>query len=587
VSAAATRTALWRRGERLWQTVRHVPPGQLLRRAELLARYRLMDLVPSRAAPAPPPALAPVLPPPLFPPRADRLRVVPGGFRLRLPWGERTFVLPVAWTPAAGGATSRADTNNLHFMEFLPSADDALFTALIDDWIARNPQEARGAWRFAWRPYNLSLRVVVWMEELARRRDRLDPAFLGRAQASLARQLRFLEHHLETDLRGNHLIKNIRALLWGGAFFVGPEAERWSALGRRLLRRELAEQVLPDGCHYERSPAYQCQVLEDLLACRAALPAPVPELDAALGRMAHALALLTHPDGRVAQFNDGGLSMAPPPALLLATWARLTGGAPASARGPFALPDGGYFGLKGEDELLVVDCGELGPSYLPGHGHCDLLACEWSTGGRRILVDQGTYQYFADPRRLASRSTRSHNTVSLDGAEQSDIYGAFRCGRRARPELRAFERRGDGFRFVGSHDGFTRLPGRPRHVRTIEAAPGRLVIRDRIEGGGSHDARSRLLLHPGCTVEVEGSGALIRSGPVAVRLEASAPIAAEPAEWYPDIYVAEPTLRLVLPVAAGGQGLELRLERVDAARAHPASGAATMPDPALAAEESR
>jgi len=586
MSAALSRTALWRRGERLWQTIRHVPPGQLLRRAELLARYRLMDLLPSQAAAAPP-ALAPVLPQPLFPPRSDRLRAVPGGFRLLLPWGERAFSLPVAWTPATDAATARADANNLHFMEFLPSADDTLLTALIDDWIARNPLQTRGAWRFAWRPYNLSLRVVVWMEELARRQDRLDPSFLGRAQASLAQQLRFLERHLETDLRGNHLIKNIRALLWAGVFFVGPEAGRWSALGRRLLRRELTEQVLPDGCHYERSPAYQCQVLEDLLACRAALPDPVPELDATLARLAHALRLLTHPDGRVAQFNDGGLSMALPPGHLLEAWTRLTGGQPASALGAFALPDGGYFGLKGEDELLVVDCGDLGPSYLPGHGHCDLLAFEWSTGGRRIVVDQGTYQYFADPRRLASRSTSSHNTVSLDGAEQSDIYGAFRCGRRARPELRAFEPHGHGFRFVGSHDGFTRLPDQPRHVRTIEAAPGRLVIRDRIEGGGAHDARARLLLHPGCTVEVAGREALIRSGPVAVRLRASAPIAAEPAEWYPDIYVAEPTLRLVLPVTAGEQGLELRLERVDAARGRPMPTEATMPDPVLAGEQHR
>jgi uncharacterized heparinase superfamily protein len=524
----------------------------------------------------------------VFPPHPDRLRVVPGGFRLLLPWGERAFALPVAWTPAHAAAsdatTTRADANNLHFMEFLPAADDALLTALIDDWIARNPPQARGAWRYAWRPYNLSLRVVVWMEELARRQERLDSSFLGRAQASLAQQLRFLERHLETDLRGNHLIKNIRALLWAGAFFAGPEAGRWSALGRRLLRRELAEQVLPDGCHYERSPAYQCQVLEDLLACRAALPNTLPELDAALARMVHALRLLTHPDGRVAQFNDGGLSMALLPGHLLEAWTRLTGHPPAPATGAFALPDGGYFGLKGEDELLVVDCGELGPSYLPGHGHCDLLACEWSTSGRRILVDQGTYQYFADPRRLASRSTLSHNTVSLDGTEQSDIYGAFRCGRRARPELRAFEPHGHGFRFVGSHDGYTRLPGRPRHVRTIEAAPGRLVIRDRIEGGGAHDAKARLLLHPGCTVEVTGREALIRSGSVAVRLRASAPIAAEPAEWYPDIYVAEPTLRLVLPVDPGEGGLELRLERVDAGHGRPMLREDTMPDPALAGE---
>ena len=229
---------------------------------------------------------------------------------------------------------------------------------------------------------------------------------LGRAQASLAQQLRFLERHLETDLRGNHLIKNIRALLWAGAFFAGPEAERWSALGRRLLRRELAEQVLPDGCHYERSPAYQCQVLEDLLACRAALPNTLPELDAALARMVHALCLLTHPDGRVAQFNDGGLSMALLPGHLLEAWTRLIGSPPAPAIGRVRAAGRGLFRPQGRGRAAGRRLRRAGAvPTCRGTATAILLAFEWSTGGRRIVVDQGTHQYLADPRRLASRST--------------------------------------------------------------------------------------------------------------------------------------------------------------------------------------
>ena len=57
---------------------------------------------------------------------------------------------------------------------------------------------------------------------------------------------------------------------------------------------------------------------------------------------------------------------------------------------------------------------EQGPRYLPGHGHADILSLEWSTGSRRVLVDQGTYQYAAGPRRRTSRSTLSHNTVRIN-----------------------------------------------------------------------------------------------------------------------------------------------------------------------------
>ena len=391
-------------------------------------------------------------------------------------------------------------------MEYLGSVDDALFAELIEDWIAGNPPEAADAWRYGWRPYNLSVRVAVWLEEIARRRDRLPPSLLQHAGSSLGAQLRFLTRHLESDLRGNHLMKNIRALAWGGACFIGPEADRWTELARVLLREELAEQILPDGCHYERSPAYHCQVMSDLLACRAALRQPLMELDRALDRMAAVLPCYTHPDGQIAPWNDGGLTMAPTPGRLASVHAEL-GGRPAEARqGPFALPDGGYFGMRAPDELVIVDCGQLGPPYLPGHGHCDLLSFEWSVGGRRIVVDQGTHQYVAGPRRWTTRCTASHNTLAVTGGEQSDIYGAFRCGRRARPELRSFAADGSGFRLEGTHDGY-QYPGRSAAARPmVEAQPGRLRVEDRLEGGNGQKATSHLLLHPDCRVEAGGQG---------------------------------------------------------------------------------
>ena len=549
-----------RRVLRAWHTVRHVPPWQLLRRAELTARFRLGGLIgPAVSGPTPP--FAPVLPRPILPARQGLMHRQAEGLVLRLPWAEQVLQRPLPWRPTAAvtDGSTRADGNNLHYMEYLESVDDVLWAELVEDWIAGNPPEAADAWRYAWRPYNLSVRVAVWLEEIARRGDRLPQGIRERAGASLAAQLRYLEQHLETDLRGNHLIKNIRALAWGGACFAGPEAARWTELARALLRRELAEQVLPDGCHYERSPAYQCQVMSDLLACRAALREPLPELAAALDRMAQALTLLTHPDGRIAPFNDGGLSMAPLPAELAAIHAALGGSAAAPVTGAFALPDAGYFGLRGAGELLLVDCGPLGPGYLPGHGHCDLLSFEWSTGGRRIVVDQGTHQYMAGPHRLTSRSTSSHNTVVVDGAEQSDIYGAFRCGRRATPMLRSFEAGDGAMRLVGSHDGYDHLPGSPRHVRTIAARLGTVEILDRIEGGGRHTAIAHLLLHPDCEVDARGGTATIRNGPVAVRLVASAPLTVLPALWYPDIYVSRRTTRLALPVPMGETGARMAL----------------------------
>src|SRR5207237_3863965 len=77
-----------------------------------------------------------------------------------------------------------------------------------------------------------------------------------------------LEARLETHLLANHLMKNIKALMFAGALLGAPESSRWWAKGEKLLKRELAEQILADGGHFERSPMYHAEALEDLLDIR-------------------------------------------------------------------------------------------------------------------------------------------------------------------------------------------------------------------------------------------------------------------------------------------------------------------------------
>ncbi len=556
--------SLFRPGHQLKRALafaRHMPLSKLARRFELEVRRRVRDrlgLLPVSWGVVP--SLAANSPKPILPPRRDLTPIVEHGvatFRFL----NRTLAMAcddagpvVDWLAPGPGGASQLLRMNLHYMEYLEAASDPVFETIVRQWIVGNPAGCAGNWRDAWNSYALSLRVVVLMQQLARADRTLDDSLRAEVAASVAGQMRFLEKNLETDIGGNHLIKNTKALIWASAFFAGVEAKRWRSTGLALLKREIVHQVLADGIHYERSPSYHCQVFADLLECRYALGGdPLGgQLDAVLARMAQAAADLAHPDGRVAQFSDAGLSMAYAPAECLAAYERLIRPAPTPQR-VFAYPQAGYFGLRAGGSYIVVDCGRIAPDDLPAHGHGDVLSFEWSVNGNRLVVDQGVFEYFAGPRREASRAAASHNTLAVDGADQADFFGAFRCGRRPNVEVRAWQPGNDAFELVGSHDGYGHLPGRPRHVRRIAADVRGLAIRDHIEGRLDGRASVGTLLHPDIAVTVDGNGhsAMLRGSTATVRMTASAPITVEPASWWPDMGVEVATRRLMMHLPVG------------------------------------
>jgi hypothetical protein len=217
---------------------------------------------------------------------------------------------PMDWHPAALAVGTRLEKLHLHYMEYLEAVADEQFEAIVMDWIRTNPPYREEYWLDNWNSYALSIRVTVWMQQYARRRDRLSPATREAMEASVKAQLQFLQRNLERDIGGNHLLKNVKALLWASRFFVGGQATVWQVLGERLLAEELGEQILPDGFHFERSPAYHAQAFADLLECRALVGNPDlrARLDRVLRQMAQAVADTAHPDGHPSLFNDGGLT---------------------------------------------------------------------------------------------------------------------------------------------------------------------------------------------------------------------------------------------------------------------------------------
>lgn len=459
---------------RLARTVRHLRPVQVANRL-----WRRLGI--------------PRLPRPVDPaPAARRLvdtpGVVPWRFCRRSPsmTGPSTFrFLGETRSIDSTGNWDLADwprlwRYNLHYFDDLAAdeADSRLpwHRALVARWMAENP-EPRGT---AWEPYPLSLRIVNWLKWSMAGRESVDGL-----DASLARQARSLLRQREFHLLGNHLWANGKALAFAGCCFQGPDAERWLRAGQRILSSQWDEQVLADGGHFERSPMYHaifCEDVLDLLQLDQRYPG---RLDPAwtgrarrqLPSLLRWLAIMTHPDGEVALFNDAAIGIAPNLAALIDYGRGVN--LPVAfdpLRDTEVLSDSGYVRFTNDRAVVIVDVGLIGPDYLPGHAHADTLSLECSFDGDRLLVNGGTSTYVAGPERQRQRGTAAHNTVSIGGRNSSEVWGGFRVGRRARP---VDVRIGD-HELQASHDGYRHLPGRPTHRRRVELLVDRLLIEDRV-----------------------------------------------------------------------------------------------------------
>ena len=400
------------------------------------------------------------------------------------------------------------------------------YRQLAASWMRRNERLLGDAWH----PYTVSLRIVnfchafsIFDPELAS-----DPFFASDLARSTYAQLRYLFGNIEYDVRGNHIIENARALIFGSIAFQGEEPERWFHRGIQLLEKEVAEQIQPDGGHFERTPAYHVVVLRDLLEIAVFLRRnrSVPSwLNDAIARMLEFLTSMIMPDGDLPLIKDTTLDGLPPRDLLAAGaihlgnprwkqsddrgiypwclfgndgWARLDEMArndvPETSR---YLKSSGFAILRDKRHYALVDVGLPCPDYLPAHAHADLFSFELAVDGVRTIVDSGVYEYEAGPWRDFFRSTRAHNTVEIGGANQSEVWSSFRVARRARPGNVRWDCSESHAIVQAEHDGYQRLSVPVTHRRTfIAAISENLLVIDELFGEGSTHCQSFLHSHP-------------------------------------------------------------------------------------------
>jgi Heparinase II/III-like protein/Heparinase II/III N-terminus len=407
--------------------------------------------------------------------------------RRRFPDGEPprdAQPLPAAeelWRSSAFAASSPPDASTWLGRFHRQYGDDVLTAAragdveearrLIATWIEAHPPHVGDAWH----PYPLSTRLGNWVAALT-----LEPELASRRlSVSLWRQLLRLERNVEDDLLGNHVIRNARALVLGGTSLGAHEPVR---RGIDLLRRELPEQVLRDGGHYEGSPTYHVVVLRDVLEIQAV--SPHSWLAETIERMSTFASALRRPDGAPVLFDDGTVDA---PRLEL----------PEPPEGLAVFPDTGVVVARDGPLWLAFRCGRPAAVSARSHAHADALSFQLWWRGRPVVVDPGSYTYEPGADRDRLRSTRAHSTVIVDGRDQFRLGG----GSLPRVSLRYARERAVEASVV--------LPGRVRHVRRIEWEPeaGELFVHDQIEGKGRKRLESRVVWAPDAPdVELEVLG---------------------------------------------------------------------------------
>jgi len=430
-------------------------------------------------------------------------------------------------------------------------------------WTADNPFPVGVNWTSS---LEAGIRLIawVWIERLIRGTHEHDRLFgiSGKLWPAIYwHQWMIAEHYSHGSSSNNHLIGEMAGLYIAASVWpVFAESARWRRMAKDILEREAVKQTFPGGLNREQAFSYHLFSLEFFLLCglegdRAGDPFSEGYIDG-VRRMLEVIPLLTDAGGNLPRYGDEDHGMAlqlrssassridwlfrtgidwiganvPLPfgdagsiasALLISGIDERTRVAHASAaahpakRRRAAVDDSGNHVLAsnrgGPGELFCLfDAAPLGYLSIAGHGHADALSFALSAGGVPVIVDPGTFIYHADPVwRAYFRGTKAHNTITVDGLDQSVAGGPFLWERKARAELLERTLGPDGGRIAAKHDGYTRLKEPVTHKRILALRGNRLTVEDELTGKGEHELDFRLHFAPYCITFLAGAAECI------------------------------------------------------------------------------
>jgi hypothetical protein len=385
-------------------------------------------------------------------------------------------------------------------MDYLlqPNMDVAIRIKLIERFIHDLPQNSTGL-----EPYPIALRGINWIKFLSLHHPQLtDHSSLITVNNSLYAQYHILLNSLEYHLLGNHLLEDAMSLLYGAYYF--KDSKLYSK-AKRILEKELEEQILEDGGHFELSTMYHQILLDRLLDCINLVSHNnvFPDQDGLNSlmklkalKMLQWLNAMTFSNGEVPLLNDAAPGIAPATKEINNYAIRLKLLSEEEIRDicenfyNSCLSQSGYRRYNGENYECIVDIGPIGPSYQPGHAHADTFNFVVNVSNQPIIIDTGISTYDAGKTRLNERGTSAHNTVTVRERNSSQIWSSFRVAKRA--GVKIIE--DNSQRIIAQHDGYKSLG--TIHKREWQFGENQILINDMLEGKIT-EGKAHMWLAPG------------------------------------------------------------------------------------------
>ena len=436
---------------------------------------------------------------------------------------------------------------------YLITHDDKYSSEVVNeicDWINENPYAYSINWSCT---MDVAIRAVNWMYALNMIMDSkiVDDKFCKQVTRSLLEHVYFIFHNLEkgAPYSGNHYASNLSGLIFLGLLFKDiPSIRKYFDFGLFELYREIRNEVLPTGVHYEKSISYHRLMVElfaypVFLLQKTGFDVPL-DICYRVKSMFNFVHSYTKPDGTapmIGDNDDGRLLPFVKYAFNYHAYLRSVAYCKYKDRVYESLPsidsfflfpeicfltsdssvkllpiktklflDAGFAVLRNEEFYVFFNgsgigmyYAELKKSVIATHNHADLLSFDLSLGECNVFVDAGSYVYTSSLQAHNEfRSTKKHNTVNIDNLDQYHIeqdkfwaYSNFKM-----PSVLEYSNMLQCQKISGEYCWF--FPeDTVRHKRTIEVYGDRMFVIDEFKCVNEHLFQACFMLDPGIRVE--------------------------------------------------------------------------------------